>query len=750
MSKKQLIINDAAAAIPENNHKNIQKLVIDAVNRIMDGNPIRIKREARLIFKNIAKEAGISTTELYRHFGEVMTYVATLKEKNTKGIYTLHAKDTREKCLNAIDRIIRKEPIIIHYNAKLNVRNVAREAGIDDSYIYRAFPDIVREVAKQQEKHEVFGNKETNTKLMEALHRLVASGRRVSVKGVCNEANMRSQFDVVVRKSYPDVHSAILDAMADQKKKTRTGEREALLAALERLRNGRPLHTTPIPLGGLLSVKKLMHESGVHESTICRHHRVISEECLSTRRLETEHVWFFGDNELQLRGGSDAVKLNFNGMIFDWITESAKKFIKACYPTRASSTLIGNISAIRMFAESVYDVDPHCKPENIDRRFMEKLFFSWANSGIKEVSVKRRMSSIRQYLEWCEDTNTVQFGGIRLIRDSDYPKHIEKTPKFIPEIVMSQLNANIDGLHPHVMRFFLVLQDVGMRVSECCALAYDCIFSDAQGDYFIKYFQYKLKKDHVVPVSAELITVIKEQQKEVAIEFPEGVDLLFPTPKYQNDGRKYARAGKAWSKATLMGNLNALAKKRNIVSECGTVYHFAFHMFRHTVATRMINNGVAQHIVQRYLGHESPSMTSTYAHIMDKTLKEEYAKFKGQMIDIDGNIYNAENVAQQLSDGSNPDSIDAQWLKKSIAIQTLPNGLCSLPVVQGSCPHANACLTCPNFRTDHRYLPQHKEQLARTNEIIATCSKNGWGRQLEMNEKIKQSLINIIEPLEAN
>ncbi|WP_256386991.1 tyrosine-type recombinase/integrase [Candidatus Enterovibrio altilux] len=103
--------------------------------------------------------------------------------------------------------------------------------------------------------------------------------------------------------------------------------------------------------------------------------------------------------------------------------------------------------------------------------------------------------------------------------------------KFIPEYVMSQLNANIDGLHPHVMRFFLVLQEVGMKISECCGLPYDCIYSDAQGDYFIKYYQYKMKKEHVVPITKETAEVLKEQQNEVILEFMGATKLLFPTPE---------------------------------------------------------------------------------------------------------------------------------------------------------------------------------------------------------------------------
>jgi len=42
----------------------------------------------------------------------------------------------------------------------------------------------------------------------------------------------------------------------------------------------------------------------------------------------------------------------------------------------------------------------------------------------------------------------------------------------------------------------------------------------------------------------------------------------------------------------------------------------------------MINHGVPQHIVQRYLGHMSPEMTARYAAIHDSTLKQEFIKFQ--------------------------------------------------------------------------------------------------------------------------
>lgn len=595
------------------------------------------------------------------------------------------------------------------------------------------------------------GSKEAHVKLIDALIAMIQEDSEITMKGVCLRAGMGRGFDNNIRKSYKDVHSTILTQMGIQTKDRRDNERRELLSALERLRNNLPVNTAPVPAGGYISIKKLMHESGIHESTINRYHKDICKECTDNKRINTDDVWFFGGEELTLQGGSDALKVNFSEISPAWLKRSAKDFIKACHATKSSATLVANVQSIRMLSHEIAALNDDLSPSDIDRVFIEKVLYRWSTKNLKSSTLKRRLASLRQYFEWCEDSGSIGFGSTRLIRDSDYPKPSGKLPKFIPETVMSQLNQHIDLLHPHVMRFFLVLQEVGMRISECCALPFDCIYPDDQGDYFIKYYQFKMKKDHVVPISKELTAVIQEQQQAVREEFGAPKELLFPTPKMQLEGKRvYPRAGLAWSRGTLIKNLNALAETAKILGPDGSVYHFSHHKFRHTTATRMINNGVPQHIVQRYLGHETPTMTSTYAHIMDETLKKEFAAFQGKMVDINGKIYEPEDVVTNLAEGSEPDDIDAQWLKKNIAVQSLPNGLCSLPVVQGSCPHANACLSCPNFRTDHRYLPQHREQLAKTEKIIATCKANGWQRQLEMNESVKSSLVKIIEPLEVS
>ena len=69
---------------------------------------------------------------------------------------------------------------------------------------------------------------------------------------------------------------------------------------------------------------------------------------------------------------------------------------------------------------------------------------------------------------------------------------------------------------------------------------------------------------------------------------------------------------------------------------------------------------------------------------------------------------------------------EANWAKQRLgrATQALPNGFCGLPV-QKTCPHANACLTCPMFVTTPEFLPQHREHRQQVLQIISAAEARG-------------------------
>ncbi|KMQ25991.1 hypothetical protein TU58_17105 [Bacillus cereus] len=143
----------------------------------------------------------------------------------------------------------------------------------------------------------------------------------------------------------------------------------------------------------------------------------------------------------------------------------------------------------------------------------------------------------------------------------------------------------------------------------------DRLLEDKEGDYFLKYYQWKMKKEHVVPISKEVVLLIKVQENKVSKDCSNS-EYLFP----RKDGSRLKQS-------TLRDNLSKLAYECTIVDREGAIFRFHAHAFHHTVGTRMINTGVPQHIVQKFLGHESPVMTSRYAHIFDETLKVEFTKF---------------------------------------------------------------------------------------------------------------------------
>lgn len=64
-----------------------------------------------------------------------------------------------------------------------------------------------------------------------------------------------------------------------------------------------------------------------------------------------------------------------------------------------------------------------------------------------------------------------------------------------------------------------------------------------------------------------------------------------------------------------------------------------------------------------------------------------------------------------------------------------------------SCPHANACLTCPMFITTPDLLPQHREQRQQIVQIISSAEARGQQRIVEMNQQVLGNLDAIITTL---
>lgn len=319
----------------------------------------------------------------------------------------------------------------------------------------------------------------------------------------------------------------------------------------------------------------------------------------------------------------------------------------------------------------------------------------------------------------------------------DIPPVPEQAGRSLAEYVMTQIEApaSLDRWPSPAGRLVtLVLTRCGLRISSALALGFDCLLHDGQGAPYLRYFNTKMRREAAVPIDEELEAAIRDQQRQILDQWPEGTTCLFPRPRANISGNLPLADG---TYRRMLGRWLATCE---IHDEHGQLVHLTPHQWRHTFACRLINRDVPQEVVRVLLDHDSHRMTSHYAKITDQTVRRHWEQ--ATKVNING-----ERVTLD------PDGPlgQAQWAKTryGMATQTLPNGYCGLPV-QKSCPHANACLTCPVFVSGPEFLPELREQRHRTLTLIEVSTGKGQTRVAEMNQQVFTHLEKMIGEIEKD
>jgi integrase len=261
---------------------------------------------------------------------------------------------------------------------------------------------------------------------------------------------------------------------------------------------------------------------------------------------------------------------------------------------------------------------------------------------------------------------------------------------------------------PQAMRMILLQILTGRRASEIRTCDFDCLSAapspaGASEDQSLARFHYAQSKIDVAPdtilVDREVTEVIAEQQRWVHTQIPGGSRrFLFVQRTGNRCGDKpYPSGTYHWVLRTLSDLLQITDAKGRPVRLSRT------HRFRHTRLTRLAELGLPVHVLQRYAGHATPTMTMHYIAARDEHAEQAFlatAKLR------------ADGTRIQLAS----DDHDSLHLFRR-ADRLLPNGWCMLPPLQ-SCDKGNACLTCSVFVTDATHRQVLQRQLRDTAELI--------------------------------
>lgn len=444
--------------------------------------------------------------------------------------------------------------------------------------------------------------------------------------------------------------------------------------------------------------------------------------------------------ELRRLGIEGRKRLRFDGIPQSWLRELAKRFARWRLSIgRSPNQTFIDVQAITRLARFLetppVDVTSLA---GLDRVTLERYLADLATDPRALHSRSRDISSLGAFLdairrhEW-----DPRLPASAAFYPDDFPKPNKRLPRGLAEHIMGQVEqpANLDRWHsPESRLLTVILMRCGLRVGDASKTAFDCVVRDGDGAPYLRYTNRKMNREALVPIDEEVEQAITEQQRQILRRWPDGSPWLFPAPKMNPDGRK------PLTTHSYRGQLRDWLGRCDVRDEHGRPVHLTPHQWRHTFGTRLINRDVPQEVVRVLLDHSSGEMTAHYARLHDTTVRRHWeaarkVNAKGETVIIDPGGPLAE----------------ANWAKQRLgrATQALPNGFCALPAAK-TCPHANACLTCPMFVTTPEFLPQHREHRQQVMQIISAAEARGQLRLAEMNQQVLGNLDNVIATLEAD
>ncbi|WP_331765065.1 tyrosine-type recombinase/integrase (plasmid) [Streptomyces sp. NBC_01384] len=262
---------------------------------------------------------------------------------------------------------------------------------------------------------------------------------------------------------------------------------------------------------------------------------------------------------------------------------------------------------------------------------------------------------------------------------------------------------------PQLMRMLLLQILTGRRASEICLCTFDCLspataaaVQAAEGEAVARFHYGQSKIDEApdnILIDAEAVAIIEEQRQWLRERFPEGAPPhLFPQK------RANAHGTKPYGNSNYGRALGLFSDLTQITDAAGRPIRLSHtHRFRHTKLTKLAELGLPVHVLQRYAGHSTPTMSMHYVARREEHAEQAFLatrKFKA-----DGT-----RVVFSQEDHDSLHLLDR-------ADRFLPNGYCLLPPLQ-KCEKGNACLTCGVFVTDDSHLDILERQLAETTTLM--------------------------------
>lgn len=226
---------------------------------------------------------------------------------------------------------------------------------------------------------------------------------------------------------------------------------------------------------------------------------------------------------------------------------------------------------------------------------------SFENNNLSTIG--KKLSMINTFFEWLVTEEIIFRNPARKIKQVKTPKRL---PKAITEEDLEKIRDNCSDSRERAL--IETLYSTGCRLSEIANMKIEQI------DYINNSILVigKGNKERIVYFTQSAMFYIKKYLRERETEDDNFCEYLFTTER-----RPYRKM----QNRTIQDIIRKLAEKSNINKKVTP------HVFRHTMATIAMNNGIQLGDLQQLLGHSSPGTTLIYAEVSETRKKNAHKMF---------------------------------------------------------------------------------------------------------------------------
>jgi integrase/recombinase XerD len=256
-------------------------------------------------------------------------------------------------------------------------------------------------------------------------------------------------------------------------------------------------------------------------------------------------------------------------------------------------------------------------PSEITREIVERyrkyvfLYRTQKGKSLARGSQQLWLVSLRAFFRWLSRQGYMMYNPAA---DLDLPREGKRIPRNVLSVSeVEAIFSQVDLSKPLGVRDRAILEtfySTGMRRSELVHLQVRDI---DMGRGLVMIIEGKGKKDRVVPIGERALTWIEKYLTEVRSVLAANAD--------QDDGALFLGVkGEGLSSCTI----TSICQRYILAAKIGK--KGSCHIFRHTLATLMLDGGADIRYVQEILGHESLKTTQIYTRVSIGKLKEVHEK----------------------------------------------------------------------------------------------------------------------------